>query len=91
MCLLLYFSSAFVMRFIHEPLARRIWRANSIPRYDINKLSDDMEKKTLDAPKKRTLGCLWYVLHKQKRALNWVIMNCSVPVNFLKWGAIKTI
>ena len=45
----------------------------------------------LDAPKKRTLGCLWYVLHKKQKALNWEALNCSVPVNFFKWGAIKTI
>ena len=40
---------------------------------------------------KRTLGCLWYVLHKKRKALNWVVLNCSVPVIFFKWGIIKTI
>ena len=34
------FYSVFVMRFIHEPLAR-ILRAASIPRYDLNELIDN--------------------------------------------------
>ena len=29
------------------------------------------------------------VTQKQK-ALNWVVLNCRVPVNFFKWGVIKT-
>ena len=37
--LLLFFISVFVMRFIHEPLAR-ILRATSILCYDFNKLID---------------------------------------------------
>ena len=27
---------------------------------------------------------------QKKKSLNWVVLNCSVPVNF-KWGVIKTI
>ena len=30
------------------------------------------------------------VRHKEK-ALNWVVLNCSLPVNFFKWGVFKTI
>ena len=30
------------------------------------------------------------VTQKQK-ALNWVVLNCIVPVNFIKWGVIKPI
>ena len=31
-------------------------------------------------------------LHKSVHwvALNWVALNCRVPVNFFKWGVIKT-
>ena len=39
MCLLLFFSFAVLMHFIHELLAR-ILRATLIPRYDFNKLID---------------------------------------------------
>ena len=41
MCLLLFFSFAVVMHFIHELLAR-ILRATLIPRYDFNKLIDSV-------------------------------------------------
>ena len=51
-----------------------------------------VNEKQQDALKKRILGCLWYVLHKNtEKALNWVVLNCRVPVNFLKWGVIETI
>ena len=30
------------------------------------------------------------VTQKQK-ALNWVVLNCRFPVNFFKWGVIKTL
>ena len=27
--------------------------------------------------------------YTKKKSLNWVVLNCSVPVNFFKWASLK--
>ena len=44
----------------------------------------------LDAPWAYTRLPVVRVTQKQK-TLSWVVLHCSVPVNFSKWGIIKTI
>ena len=45
----------------------------------------------LDAPWAYTRLPVVSVTKKKQKALNWVVLNCSVPVNFFKWEVSKTI
>ena len=48
-------------------------------------------KSKQDALKKAYTGLPVVRVPQKQKAMNWVVLNCRVPVNFFKWGVIKTI